>query len=31
LVTAAADDRFTEAGYTYGVARVHRDLLTRGK
>jgi len=30
-LTAAAEDRFREAGYMHGVARVHRDLLARGK
>jgi lipoprotein NlpI len=30
-ITAAAEDRFREAGYMHGVARVHRDLLARGK
>jgi hypothetical protein len=30
-ITAAADDRFSAGGYMYMVARVHRDLLRRGK
>ena len=30
-ITAATDDRFADAGYMHGVARVHRDLLTRKK
>ena len=30
-ITAAAADRFSSAGYMYGVARVHRDRLSRRK
>ena len=28
-ITAAADVRFSSAGYMHGVARVHRDVLKR--
>lgn len=30
-ITAAADERYAIGGYMHGVARVHRDLLRRGK
>ena len=30
-ITAAAADRFSSAGYMHGVARVHRDRLSRRK
>ena len=30
-ITEAAGDRFSTAGYMHGVARVHRDLLSRAK
>jgi lipoprotein NlpI len=30
-ITAAADDRFAVGGYMHGVARVHRDLLSKAK
>src|SRR5882724_6270057 len=30
-ITEAADDRFVVGGYMHGVARVHRDLLSKAK
>ena len=30
-ITEAADDHFSVAGYMHGVARVHRDLLSRAR
>ena len=29
-IAEAAGDRFSDAGYMHAVARVHRDLLSRG-